>query len=104
MSRFASAIRASASLARPPPREPGAQPRQPDPLLPQLLLDAGELGALVVEVGLDRHLLGLQHGDVALQGADALAVAREGAGEAAFAPLLGLHQPLLPVHLRADRG
>jgi hypothetical protein len=53
---------------------------------------------------LDRDLLALQHGDVALQRADALAVARDRAREDALAPLLGLDQPLLPVDLRADRG
>ena len=55
--------------------QPRLQPRQADALLAQLLLDARELRALGVEVGLDPDLLALQHGDVGLQRPDLAAVA-----------------------------
>ena len=51
-------------------RQPPAQPREAQALAPQVLLDLRELGALGVEVGLEPHLLGLQHRDVGLQAAD----------------------------------
>ena len=54
-------------------RQPRPQLGEPQARAPQLLLDPGELLALRGEVGLEPHLLGLQHGDVALQGADPLA-------------------------------
>ncbi len=46
------------------------EPRELQPLPPQVLLDLRELGALGVEAGLQPHLLGLEHRDVGLQVAD----------------------------------
>ena len=67
-------------------REPAPQPREVQPLAPQVLLDLRELGALGLEVGLEAELLGLEDRDVGLQGVDP---AREGAdlgGQDALAP------------------
>ena len=47
--------------------QPRAQPHQADALAAQLVLDARELGALGVEVGLDPRLARLQGRDVALR-------------------------------------
>src|SRR5829696_3485920 len=83
--------------------EPLAQPRQVDPLAPQLVLYARELGALVGEVGLDPHLARLQDVDVAFQNVDPPRVARDRRREHALAALLLLDRALLRLDPARER-
>ena len=82
--------------------QPLAQPRQPEPLAPEVLLDLGQLGPLAVQARLEAHLAGLERRDLALERVDPPRVARDVGRQHALAPLAPGDLVLLALDLAAD--